>query len=68
MPYFQIRNFTLVLFSLCFLNACGTSSSSTQHSSNGMKRAVPVTVTTAIQKTVPVQIQEIGNVQAYFKV
>jgi multidrug efflux system membrane fusion protein len=30
-----------------------------------MKRAVPVTITTAIQKTVPVQIQEIGNVQAY---
>lgn len=48
------------------LSACAAASNArTNRSAQGMKQAVPVTIATAVQKAVPVQLQVIGNVQAY---
>jgi membrane fusion protein, multidrug efflux system len=46
------------------LEGCGGSAPSTGPA-NVAQRAVPVTVSAVVQKTVPVQVRAIGNVQAY---
>ncbi len=49
-----------LLFLTFFSSAC-----SNEKSKKPVSASIPVTVDTAIQKTVPVQIRAIGNVQAY---
>lgn len=47
------------------LLAMFSSSCSNEKSKKPVSAPIPVTVSTAIQKTVPVQLRAIGNVQAY---
>lgn len=54
----------LLLFSAVLLSACsGTRANIANRDSS--PPAVPVTAATVVQKTVPVQIHAIGNVEAY---
>jgi multidrug efflux system membrane fusion protein len=47
-------------------SACSEDASGTRNAENGQKReAVPVTVGDVVQRTVPVQLQAIGNVEPY---
>lgn len=57
----------LLLFGLLLTLACsgGDASSPEESNQSGMGGTVPVTVATAVQKDVPVQISVIGNVEAY---
>jgi len=63
--FFPKGRIGLFLSCVSLLSACGASSAKTQRSATGMKQAVPVTIATVTQKMVPVQLQVIGNVQAY---
>ena len=56
----EIAQFILSVVLITFLSAC-----SGGNSEPPKKPAVPVTAATVIQKTVPVQINTIGNVEAY---
>lgn len=47
------------------LLAVSSSGCSNEKSKNTVSAPIPITVSTAIQKTVPVQLRAIGNVQAY---
>jgi multidrug efflux system membrane fusion protein len=61
-----IGKVSLLFVCLACLPACAPSTARTQRSAAGGKLAVvPVNVATVTQKTIPVQIQQIGNVQAY---
>lgn len=56
----------MVLVLLNFLTACSKDATGTAKSEDPRKKmAVPVTVATAVEKTVPVQLRAIGNVQAF---
>jgi multidrug efflux system membrane fusion protein len=55
------KNLTLIVIITVILGAC----SSGQNNKQGTARTVPVTVATAVQKNVPVQLSAIGNVEAY---
>ncbi len=63
--FFPTGRIGLFLICLSCLSACAASSAKTVSSAAKMQQAVPVTITTVTQKTVPVQLQAIGNVQAY---
>jgi multidrug efflux system membrane fusion protein len=63
--FFSKGQMGLFLICVSLLSACAASSAKTRQSVTGMKQAVPVTIATVTQKTVPVQLQVIGNVQAY---
>lgn len=63
--FFVAGRMSLLLVYLTLLSACAASSAKTDRSAAGRKQAVPVTIASVIQKTVPVQVQAIGNVQAY---
>lgn len=57
-------SFSLLLCSSLLFSACsGTRANSANHAAS--PPAVPVTAATVVQKTVPVQIRAIGNVEAY---
>jgi len=56
----QNKNKALLIIGI-ILGAC----SSGQNNKQGTARTVPVTVATAVQKNVPVQLSAIGNVEAY---
>jgi len=56
----EIAQFILFVLLITFLSACSGGKSEPPK-----KPAVPVTAATVIQKTVPVQINTIGNVEAY---
>jgi len=58
----------LSLICLSLLSACAASSAKTERSAAQIQQAVPVTIATVSQKSVPVQLQAIGNVQAYYTV
>lgn len=60
-----IRVIFLVFFALIALSAFACSRDSSAKGRAQSKPEVPVTVSTAIQKDVPVQIKAIGKVQAY---
>ncbi len=49
---------------LSFLSACGRGSGAPESGPQGSGRAVPVTVGTAVRKTVPIQLDAVGTVQA----
>jgi multidrug efflux system membrane fusion protein len=55
----------LLLTSLALLSACSGKSANGESGPARMREAVPVTIAPVVQKTVPVQVRAIGNVQAY---
>jgi multidrug efflux system membrane fusion protein len=55
-----LTGISLLLFLTVFSSAC-----SNEKSKKPASASIPVTVETAVQKTVPVQLHAIGNVQAY---
>lgn len=63
--FFATGQMSLLLFGLTYLSACNASSAKTERSAARVQQAVPVTVATVTQKAIPVQVQAIGNVQAY---
>ncbi len=62
-PFFFMKPRSLAIIGLTFLSACGTSIANTKPIAP--KEAVPVVVVTASQKTVPLQVQGMGTVEAY---
>jgi membrane fusion protein, multidrug efflux system len=54
-----------IIVFLCLMPACSRDANGTAQSAQSSKPAVPVTVSTAVQKNVPVQLIAIGKVQAY---
>ena len=66
--FFPTRWVSLCLLCLSLLSACAASSAKTKRSAAMTQQAVPVTVATVSQKSIPVQLQAIGNVQAYYTV
>jgi membrane fusion protein, multidrug efflux system len=54
-----------IIFFLFLMPACSRDANGTAQSTQPSKPAVPVTVSTAVQKNVPVQLRAIGKVQAY---
>lgn len=62
-----IKAFQCTIFGIlfCLLPACSQNASGKSRSDAASKPAVPVTVSTAVQKNVPVQLRAIGRVQAY---
>ncbi len=60
------KRVSLLLICMTLISGCAAASNAkTDRSAQRMKQAVPVTIATAVQKAVPVQMQVIGNVQAY---
>lgn len=59
---FRLRFFVLLLTLLVFVSAC---SGERGQSKSRMNAPVPVTVSKAVQKDVPIQLHAIGNVEAY---
>jgi membrane fusion protein, multidrug efflux system len=58
--------FLLLLFALSLISGCSKDASGVPKTEDQRKKmAVPVTVGTAVEKNVPVQIRAIGNVEAY---
>ncbi|PHJ62144.1 RND transporter [Nostoc linckia z18] len=56
----------LVILGLTYLcSACNASEAQSSGKQAGKKRAVPVVVTTATQKTIPIQLSATGTVEAY---
>ncbi|MEH2141931.1 efflux RND transporter periplasmic adaptor subunit [Nostoc sp.] len=54
------------MLSLAYLcSACNASEAESSKKEAGKKRAVPVVVATAIQKTIPIQLSATGTVEAY---
>lgn len=53
------------LFALLTLGACSKENSASANSGPGAMPAAPVTVATAIQQPIPIEVTAIGNVQAY---
>ncbi len=66
--FFPTGRMSLSLICLSLLSACAASSAKTERSAAQMQQAVPVMIATVSQKSVPVQLQAIGNVQAYYTV
>jgi multidrug efflux system membrane fusion protein len=60
----------LSILTCSLLQGCGTSAQSARASKKGDMRglAVPVTVTKVIQKDVPIDVQVVGNVEAYLTI
>ena len=59
----------LLLLTVACLSACSNGESNPGQPKNGAEReGVPVTIDTAVTKTVPVQIRAVGSVQAYASV
>ncbi|WP_334724468.1 efflux RND transporter periplasmic adaptor subunit [Nostoc sp.] len=57
------------MLSLAYLcSACNASEAESSKKEAGKKRAVPVVVATATQKTIPIQLSATGTVEAYFTV
>ena len=57
--------FASVILFLCLMPACSRDANGTAQNAPPSKPAVPVTVSKAVQKNVPVQLKAIGRVQAY---
>jgi len=55
----------LLLASLTALSSCSGTIASGRSANNSTGEAAPVTVTTASEETVPVEVRAIGNVEAY---
>ncbi|WP_334870591.1 efflux RND transporter periplasmic adaptor subunit [Nostoc sp.] len=69
-PHFQSiiqrGRFSLLILSLAYLcSACNASEAESSKKEAGQKRAVPVVVATATQKTIPIQLSATGTVEAY---
>ena len=62
-PLKPIRLMLLIVGITC-LSACSASNANPEQSKSAIKKAVPVTIATVTQASIPVQIQVIGNVQA----
>lgn len=62
----QRGRFSLLILSLAYLcSACNASEAESSGKEAGKKRAVPVVVATATQKTIPIQLSATGTVEAY---
>ena len=62
----QRGRFSLLMLSLAYLcSACNASEAESSGKEAGKKRAVPVVVATATQKTIPIQLSATGTVEAY---
>ena len=62
----QRGRFSLLILSLAYLcSACNASEAESSKKEAGKKRAVPVVVATATQKTIPIQLSATGTVEAY---
>ncbi|MEH2248375.1 efflux RND transporter periplasmic adaptor subunit [Nostoc sp.] len=62
----QRGRFSLLILSLAYLcSACNASEAESSRKEAGKKRAVPVVVATATQKTIPIQLSATGTVEAY---
>jgi membrane fusion protein, multidrug efflux system len=62
----HMAGITAVMIILGALTSCSNDASGTQQTDDPRKRmVVPVMVSTAVEKTVPVQLKAIGNVQAF---
>lgn len=62
----QIGRFSLLILGLAYLcSACNASEAESSRKEAGKKRAVPVVVATATQKTIPIQLSATGTVEAY---
>lgn len=62
----QRGRFSLLMLSLAYLcSACNASEAESSRKEAGKKRAVPVVVATATQKTIPIQLSATGTVEAY---
>ncbi len=62
----QRGQFSLLILGLVYLcSACNASEAQSSRKEAGKKRAVPVVVATATQKTIPIQLSATGTVEAY---
>ncbi len=62
----QRGQFSLLILGLVYLcSACNASEAQSSGKEAGKKRAVPVVVATATQKTIPIQLSATGTVEAY---
>ncbi|MCC5645934.1 efflux RND transporter periplasmic adaptor subunit [Nostoc sp. CHAB 5824] len=62
----QKRRFSLLILGLAYLcSACNASEAQSNAKEAGKKRAVPVVVATAAQKTIPIQLSATGTVESY---
>ncbi|MEH1856733.1 MAG: efflux RND transporter periplasmic adaptor subunit [Nostoc sp.] len=62
----QRGRFSLLILSLAYLcSACNASEAQSSGKEAGKKRAVPVVIATATQKTIPIQLSATGTVEAY---
>lgn len=62
----QRGRFSVLILSLAYLcSACNASEAESSKKEAGKKRAVPVVVATATQKTIPIQLSATGTVEAY---
>lgn len=62
----QRGRLSLLILSLAYLcSACNASEAESTKKEAGKKRAVPVVVATATQKTIPIQLSATGTVEAY---
>ncbi len=61
----QAGSVTLILATLVFLTSCSGNGVTGSSAQRAMSEAVPVMIATVIQKTVPVELRAIGNVEAY---
>ena len=62
----QRGRFSLLMLGLAYLcSACNASEAESSKKEAGKKRAVPVVVATATQKTIPIQLSATGTVEAY---
>lgn len=62
----QRGRFSLLILGLAYLcSACNASEAESSRKEAGKKRAVPVVVATATQKTIPIQLSATGTVEAY---
>ncbi|MDZ8225920.1 efflux RND transporter periplasmic adaptor subunit [Nostoc sp. ChiVER01] len=62
----QKARLSLLILSLAYLcSACNASEAESSGKEAGKKRAVPVVVATAAQKTIPIQLSATGTVEAY---
>ena len=62
----QRGRLSLLMLSLAYLcSACNASEAESSRKEAGKKRAVPVVVATATQKTIPIQLSATGTVEAY---
>lgn len=62
----QRGRFSLLILGLAYLcSACNASEAESSRKEAGKKRAVPVVVATATEKTIPIQLSATGTVEAY---